>query len=68
MQGPMNTVTVSGAWLFIILETAHIGDTVVDIFSSSIGKCCLIMFTNAGQQEVVIFFPSLFAWAHSSAS
>ena len=33
-----------------IRETAHIGDTVVDILSKSVGKCCLIIFTRAGQQ------------------
>ena len=59
MHGPMNTVMISGSFSFSILETAHIGDTVVDILSNSCGKCCLIMFTNAGQQEVVSFLPSL---------
>ena len=37
IHGPMNTVTVSGSFAFNILETAHIGETVVDRFSTSVG-------------------------------
>ena len=55
----MNTVIVFGSWDLTIRETAHMGETVVDMFASSMGKCFLIMFTKAGQQEVVIFLPSL---------
>ena len=64
----MNTVTISGSFAFNILETAHIGETVVDILSVSSGKCFLIILTNAGQHDVVIFLPSLLASSHSLAS
>ena len=67
-HGPINTVTASGSFALIILDTAHIGDTVVDTQSHTSGKCFLTIFTNAGQQEVVFFLPSLAASAHSSAS
>ena len=43
-------------------------DIVVDICSASSGYCFLIRLTNAGQHEVVSFFPSLAASSHSSAS
>ena len=42
MQGPINTVTVSGSFAFSILDTAHIGETVVEMFPTSSGKCFLI--------------------------
>ena len=37
IHGPINTVTVSGSIAFNILDTAHIGDTVVDILSIRVG-------------------------------
>ena len=68
IHGPINTVIVSGSSDLRSLESANIGDIVVDICSASSGYCFLIRFTNAGQHEVVSFFPSLAASSHSSAS
>ena len=53
---------------FTSLAVAAIGETVVEIWPASSGKWRRIKCTNAGQQEVVIFLPSLYASAHSCAS
>ena len=69
MQGPMNTVMQPGCRYFRYLEIAHIGETVEDIFSSyCLGKCLRSMLMKAGQQDVVIFLPSLYASLHSADS
>ena len=38
IHGPINTVTASESFDLIILEVAHIGDTVVEILSVISGK------------------------------
>ena len=64
MHGPMKTVTVSGSFLSSILETARIGETVVDILSDSCGmlfdhvnKC-----RTAGGGHLLTLFISLCHW------
>ena len=69
MHGPINTVTHPGLVAFKYLEIAHIGETVDDIFSLYCsGKCFFNILMNAGQHEVVIFLPSLYASDHSADS
>ena len=56
IHGPMNTVTVSGLWPLTVWKLRTWGDGGGHI-PKQWGSSFLIMFTNAGQQEVVSFFP-----------
>ncbi len=64
----MKTTLAPGLRERTYLATAVMGETVVETFAFSAGKCFSIISTNAGQHEDVIFLPPCTASFSSCAS